>query len=78
VVRRGGYRQSRDQLPALNVFQKTPEGIVHFYNTELLYVPAEKGQDQRYVDLIWPIWQVLDYTPGGRSAKWYPKHYYDK
>ena len=44
-----------DQQPTLNVFQKTPEGIFHTYNTELLYVPSEKDQDGRHVDLIWPV-----------------------
>ncbi|MGH9822931.1 MAG: DUF899 family protein [Blastocatellia bacterium] len=67
-----------DQLPSLNVFQKTPDGIFHFYHSELLYVPSEKGQDGRHVDLIWPIWNVLDYTPGGRGSSWYPKHSYNK
>ena len=67
-----------DQLPSLNVFQKSPGGMTHFYNTELLYVPSEKGQDGRHVDMIWPIWNVLDYTPGGRGTNWYPKHYYDR
>jgi hypothetical protein len=33
-----------EQIPALNVFQKTPKGIFHFYKTELLYAPSEKGQ----------------------------------
>jgi predicted dithiol-disulfide oxidoreductase (DUF899 family) len=67
-----------DQLPAVNVFHKTPDGIFHFYNTELLYLPAEKGQDQRHVDMMWPVWNVLDLTPDGRGTKWYPKYYYDK
>ncbi|MGI0026315.1 MAG: DUF899 family protein [Nitrosopumilaceae archaeon] len=58
-----------EQIPALNVFQKTPKGIFHFYNTELLYAPPEKGQDARHVDLIWPIWNLFDLTPQGRG-KW--------
>ena len=43
------------QLPALNVFQKTPEGTFHFYSTELLYVASEGGQNGRHVDMIWPL-----------------------
>lgn len=61
------------QLPALNVFRKTPEGIFHFYSTELLYVPSEKGQNGRHVDMIWPLWNLFDYTPEGRGTDWYPK-----
>jgi predicted dithiol-disulfide oxidoreductase (DUF899 family) len=62
-----------DQLPALNVFYKTAEGIYHFYNTELLYVPPEKGQNPRHVDLIWPLWNLFDLTPEGRGTNWFPK-----
>jgi predicted dithiol-disulfide oxidoreductase (DUF899 family) len=65
-----------DQQPALNVFQKTPEGIYHGYNTELLYVPSEAGQDGRHVDLIWPVWNLFDYTPEGRGTDWGPKNSY--
>jgi predicted dithiol-disulfide oxidoreductase (DUF899 family) len=25
------------------------------------------------VDLIWPLWNVLDFTPEGRGSDWYPK-----
>ena len=62
-----------NQLPVLNVFHKTPEGIFHFYAAELLYVPPEKGQNGRQVDMIWPEWNLFDYTPEGRGTDWYPK-----
>ncbi|MCI0693107.1 DUF899 family protein [candidate division KSB1 bacterium] len=65
------------QLPALNVFQKTAEGIYHFYNTELLYVPPEKGQNPRHVDLVWPLWNLFDLTSEGRGTDWFPKFSYD-
>lgn len=47
--------------------------IHHFYNTELLFAPQEPGQDGRHVDLIWPLWNLFDYTPEGRGADWYPR-----
>jgi predicted dithiol-disulfide oxidoreductase (DUF899 family) len=62
-----------NQLPALNVFVRRAGAIHHFYNTELLYVPSEPGQDGRHVDLIWPLWNLFDYTPDGRGEKWYPR-----
>jgi predicted dithiol-disulfide oxidoreductase (DUF899 family) len=65
------------QLPALNVFQKTADGIYHFYNTELLYAPSEKGQNPRHVDMIWPLWNLFDLTPEGRGTNWFPKFAYD-
>ena len=66
------------QLPALNVFRKTRDGIFHFISTELLYVLPEKGQDGRHVDMIWPLWNIYDYTPEGRGNDWYPRHSYEK
>ena len=66
-----------NQLPLLNVFTRTSKGIFHFYNTELFFVPADKGQDPRHVDLIWPIWQMFDYTPEGRG-RWHPQYSYPK
>lgn len=65
------------QIPALNVFHKTPDGIFHFYNTELLYVPSEKQENSRHVDMIWPLWNLFDYTPEGRGTDWYPQYSYD-
>jgi predicted dithiol-disulfide oxidoreductase (DUF899 family) len=62
-----------DQLPALNVFVRGDGAIHHFYNTELLYAPSEPGQDGRHVDLIWPLWNLFDFTPEGRGEKWYPR-----
>lgn len=64
------------QWPAANVFRKTDDGIFHFYNTELLYAPAEEGQNGRHVDMIWPLWNVFDMTPEGRGMDWYPKFNY--
>ncbi len=45
----------------------------HFFGTELLYAREEKGQNARHVDLIWPLWNLLDLTPEGRGTDWYPK-----
>jgi predicted dithiol-disulfide oxidoreductase (DUF899 family) len=59
-----------NQMPLLNVFTKTKEGIFHFYSTELLYCDL-KG-DPRHVDAIWPIWNLYDMLPEGRKD-WYPK-----
>ncbi|MEA2604861.1 MAG: hypothetical protein QOF89_5853 [Acidobacteriota bacterium] len=68
-----GEDPAGNQLPALNVFVRRPDGIYHSYNTELLYAPSEPGQDGRHVDLIWPLWNLFDYTPEGRGSGWYPK-----
>ena len=35
--------------------------------TELMFAPRDEGEEPRHVDSIWPIWNVLDLTPGGRG-----------
>jgi len=62
-----------DQMPALNAFVRRDGKIFHFYNTELFFVPSEKGQNARHVDLLWPLWNLFDLTPEGRGPDWYPK-----
>lgn len=64
------------QMPSLNVFTKTPDGIFHSYHTEAMFAKAEEGQDPRHVDMLWPLWNVLDLTPEGRGT-WYPSLSYD-
>ncbi len=63
------------QIPACNVFTKTPDGIFHFYSTELLYAPLQGHP--RHMDLMWPVWNMLDITPEGRGTDWFPKLSYD-
>lgn len=60
-----------DQLPALNVFTRSADGIRHFYSTELLY--AKLDGHPRHLDLAWPIWNLFDMTPEGRGTDWFPK-----
>jgi predicted dithiol-disulfide oxidoreductase (DUF899 family) len=68
-----GENQEGAQLPSLNVFVRRDGSIHHFYHTELLFAPRDPGQDGRHVDVIWPLWNLFDYTPEGRGEKWYPK-----
>jgi predicted dithiol-disulfide oxidoreductase (DUF899 family) len=56
-----------EQLPILNVFVREAEHIRHFWATELLFARGPQGEETRHVDLIWPIWHVLDMTPAGRG-----------
>ena len=71
-----GETSAGDQLPSLNVFVRRGGRISHFYQTELLFAP-ERGQDARHVDLIWPLWNLLDVTPEGRGTNWYPQLRYE-
>jgi len=67
-----------EQLPAVNVFQRVGGRVHHFYGAELLYVPSEPNQNFRHVDLLWPLWGLLDLTPEGRGSDWYPKLSYGR
>lgn len=68
-----GEDDKGNQRPSLNVFARRDGKIHHLYHTELLFAPSEPGQDSRHVDLLWPVWNLFDYTPEGRGANWYPR-----
>jgi predicted dithiol-disulfide oxidoreductase (DUF899 family) len=60
-------------MPALNIFTRRDGTIRHFYATEMYGETADPGQDPRGAPDIDPLWTVLDLTPEGRGADWYPK-----
>jgi predicted dithiol-disulfide oxidoreductase (DUF899 family) len=66
-----------NQFPSLNIFVRRDGAIYHVFHTELLFAPPEPGQDGRHVDMIWPLWNLFDFTPEGRGEKWYPRLSYD-
>jgi predicted dithiol-disulfide oxidoreductase (DUF899 family) len=58
------------QMPMLNVFRRARGTIRHFWGSELLYAPADAGQDPRHVGTIEPVWNLFDLTPEGRGTDW--------
>jgi predicted dithiol-disulfide oxidoreductase (DUF899 family) len=65
-----GETSEGDQYPMGNVFVQRNDSIHHFWGTEMLY---DKGDgDPRHMDMMWPLWNVLDTTPDGRGSDWYP------
>jgi predicted dithiol-disulfide oxidoreductase (DUF899 family) len=54
------------QRPMLNVFHREGETIRHFWGSELLFAPADPGQDPRHVGTLEPLWNLFDLTPEGR------------
>lgn len=68
-----GERPDGAQMPMLNVFVRRNGRIQHFAGSELLYAAHESGQESRHVDLIWPLWNVLDLIPEGRGSDWSPR-----
>ena len=67
-----GERADGAQMPMLNVFVRDGDAIRHFWGSELMNAPADPGQNERHVDLIWPLWNLLDATPEGRGTDWQP------
>lgn len=63
-------------VSCMNVFRRTPEGIFHFWASELLSRPMDNGHP-RHVDSIWPMWNLLDMTPQGRGDAIIPKQDYE-
>lgn len=73
-----GENAEGHQQPALNVFVKRNGKVRHFWGSELMFVKAGKDQHSRHVDMIWPLWNLLDLTPEGRGSDWYPKLGYQR
>ena len=61
----------------MNVFTQRDGRIDRTWSSELLFVPFDRGQDGRHVDLIWPLWNLFDLTLEGRGTTWHPKLKYD-
>ncbi len=60
-------------ISALNVFTRRDGSIRHFWSDEMGGSTADPGQDPRGAPDPAPLWMVLDCTPDGRGADWYPK-----
>ncbi len=61
------------QWPMMNVFVKKDGKVRHTWGSELMLGKPDKDQGHRHVDMIWPLWNLLDLTPEGRGKDWYPK-----
>jgi predicted dithiol-disulfide oxidoreductase (DUF899 family) len=62
-----GENAAGGQLPMMNVFVRRNGRVYHSYATELHFIPPDKGQNQRHIDMMWPLWNMLDLTPEGRG-----------
>jgi predicted dithiol-disulfide oxidoreductase (DUF899 family) len=60
-------------VPAYNVFTRKDDAIRHFWSSEMGSETADPGQDPRGAPDLDPLWNILDTTPEGRGADWYPK-----
>jgi len=68
-----GETDDGSQNSVIHTFVKRAGVVHHFYSSELAFIPADTGQNQRHIDMMWPLWNVFDITPEGRGAEWFPK-----
>jgi len=60
-------------VPGYTVFTRRDGTIRHFWSGEISGEMADPGQDPRGAPDGDPLWLLLDNTPEGRGADWYPK-----
>jgi len=59
-------------IPLMNVFQKSGGEVRHFWGSELFFTPLPDGHP-RHIDVVWPLWGLLDLTRSGRGDSGIPK-----
>jgi predicted dithiol-disulfide oxidoreductase (DUF899 family) len=60
-------------VPGLSVFTLRDGAVRHFWSGEMSGEMADPGQDPRGAPDLDVLWTILDHTPGGRGATWYPQ-----
>ena len=68
-----GVSPDGSDIPNFNVFTRRDGTVRHFWGGEMTGDSADPGQDPRGAPEFAPLWNVLDTTPEGRGADWYPK-----
>jgi predicted dithiol-disulfide oxidoreductase (DUF899 family) len=61
------------EYPALIVYRRDGDAVRLFWASEMTKEMADPDQDPRDAPDVASLWSILDLTPGGRSADWYPK-----
>ena len=62
-----GEDEDGQQVPVMTVFKRWPDGAIRLHwASELLFEPADPGQDPRHMGTVEPLWTLFDLTPGGR------------
>ncbi|MEP6790321.1 MAG: DUF899 family protein [Ramlibacter sp.] len=67
-----GLAPNGDEWPALDVWVRRDGAVRHFWAGEMGGT-EDPGQDARGAPDMAPLWNMLDLTPAGRGADWYPK-----
>ena len=70
----GSEEADGEQIESISVFTRGDDGTVrHVYSKG-----AQMADDRRErgIDLLTPVWNLLDLTPNGRPLDWYPSLHY--
>jgi predicted dithiol-disulfide oxidoreductase (DUF899 family) len=62
-----------NDIPGFNIFTRRDGSVRHFWSGEMGFESSDPGQDPRGAPDLMPLWTVIDCTPEGRRADWYPK-----
>ncbi len=65
----GAEDENGDPDSTVVVFAKDGDRIRHTYTAHSIVEDRERG-----IDLLSPVWNLLDLTPGGRGEDWYPSN----
>ena len=60
-------------VPGFSIFTRRSGSIRHFWSGEMGAESADPDQDPRGAPDLMSLWTILDLTPEGRGADWYPK-----
>jgi predicted dithiol-disulfide oxidoreductase (DUF899 family) len=68
-----GLAPDGSEWPMLDVWTREGSTIRHFWGAETTAEMADPGEDPRNAPDPEALWNMLDLTPAGRGADWYPK-----
>lgn len=68
----GGIAPDGSDIPQFLVFSRRDGTMRLFWAAEMGFETADPGQDPRGAPDLMPLWTILDSTPEGRGADWYP------
>ena len=68
-----GISPDGSEIPGFSIFTRRDGSLRHFWSAEMSGTTADPGQDSRGTPVSYaPLWTMLDSTPEGREANWYP------
>jgi predicted dithiol-disulfide oxidoreductase (DUF899 family) len=68
-----GLTADGDEMAIVAVWRRTGDQVHLFWAAEGGQETADPGSDPHLAPDPTPLWNILDWTPGGRGSNWYPK-----